>query len=117
MQSCGMAPLGNLGKKFEHTNRQNLGEDLFFGLHLILGRKTVWILRGEIFRLVFIILKFLAPLPLSKILRMLLCGVKILCLFKKGRLRWCIIFSNIFEKQFKIDMGLKLFGLSFSLFL
>ena len=32
-------------------------------------------------------------------------------------MRWCIIFSNIFEKQFKIDIALKLFGLSFSPFL
>ena len=36
----------------------NLSEDLFFGLHLILGRKTDLVLGWKIFILVFIILKF-----------------------------------------------------------
>ena len=43
MQNCGMPlppPLCNLGRKSERTSGQNLGEDLFFGLNLILGRKT-----------------------------------------------------------------------------
>ena len=36
-------PICNLGRKFEHTNGQNLDKDVFFvffRLHLILGRKT-----------------------------------------------------------------------------
>ena len=37
-----MPPLWNLGRKFEHTKGQNLGEDLFFGLHQILGQKPDW---------------------------------------------------------------------------
>ena len=50
-----------------------VGEDLFFGLHLILGRKTDLVLGWKIFILVFIILKFPPPPPpLSKILLTLL---------------------------------------------
>ena len=46
--------------------RKNLGKDFFFfGLHLILGRKTDLVLGWKIFILVFIILKFLAP-PFQK---------------------------------------------------
>ena len=45
---------------------------LFFGLHLILDRKTDLVLGWKFFILVFIILKFLPPPPLSKILRTLL---------------------------------------------
>ena len=89
MQNCGMAPhfvtwaegLSTeavsedlffglhliLGKK----NGLNLSEDFFFSLHPILSRKTDLVLGWKIFILVFIILKFLAP-PLSKILRTLL---------------------------------------------
>ena len=39
----------------------NLSEDLFYGLHLILGRKTDLVLGWKIFVLVSINLKFSAP--------------------------------------------------------
>ena len=49
----------------ESLSTKTVGEDLFFGLHLILGRKTDLVLGWKIFILVFIILnilKFSAPL-------------------------------------------------------
>ena len=55
------SPAGyKLGKKFEHTKEQNLGKDLFFGLHVILGRKTNWFW-GEKFFFGLIIFKFPDP--------------------------------------------------------
>ena len=88
-KSAEWPPLSNLGRKFEHTNGQNLGEDFYFepktGLNLSeyccfffwsspnFGQEDGLILSGEIFLLVFIILKFSAPPPpLPKILRTLL---------------------------------------------
>ena len=79
-------PLCYLGRKFQHTNGQNLGEDFFVGPKTGLnlnedlfffwsspnfGQENGLILSREIFLLIFIILKFPAP-PLSKILRKLL---------------------------------------------
>ena len=64
-----MSPLCNLGRKFEHKNGQILTEDLFFKFWCSpnFGLKNRLILSGEVLLLVFIILKF--PAPLSKILR------------------------------------------------
>ena len=57
----------------ESLSTKTVGEDLFFGLHLILGRKTDLVLGWKIFILVFIILNILKfSAPLSKILRALL---------------------------------------------
>ena len=85
-------PLCNLGRKFEHTNGQNLGEDFnfepkavlnlsedlffvfFFGLHLILGRKTDCFRVEKFFFWSSQFSNFLPPL--SKILRTLLVPVK-----------------------------------------
>ena len=87
----------------------NLSKDLFsfffffFGLHLILGRKTDLILGWKIFILVFIILKFsefpgLPPPPLSKILRTILV-IFIKELTKIGDSDALTIFSKIKEKR------------------
>ena len=92
IQKCGMPPLCNLGRKFQHTKGQNLSKDLFFfwssrkfgpktGIILVktflfsfffffffwsspnFVQKNGLILSGEIFLLVFIIFEFPAPLP------------------------------------------------------
>ena len=73
-----------LGRKFEHTNERNLGEDFFWpktGLNLSedlffwsspnFGQQNRLILSGAIFLLVFILVKISGP-PISKILRTLL---------------------------------------------
>ena len=86
MQNCGMPP--PLFTWAEDLSPETVGEDLFlaknrtkfeyrpffFGLNLILGRKTDLVLGWKIFNLVFINLKFSAPPPppLSKILRTIL---------------------------------------------
>ena len=64
MQNCGMP-------NFEPITELNLSEDLFFLSSPNFGLENELILSGEIFLLVFIILKFLGP-PLLKILRTLL---------------------------------------------
>ena len=59
MQNCNMAsPFVTWAKGL---STQTVGEDLFFcffGLHLILGRKTDLVLGRKIFILIFIIFKF-----------------------------------------------------------
>ena len=56
-------PICNLGRKFEHKNGQNLTEDLFFWSSSNFGKENGLILSGEIFLLVFIILKYPGASP------------------------------------------------------